>query len=329
VESSYSIDHRHEFIGLAHDENFVHSVRTAPDEIARQRVDAIDAILNSLGALGVTRSSVCLLSILVVACLRGEIASAGPGDSPTPRNPRPAKKLPLPGEVFEVEGHTAFLILPQPERRVVGMPWVWYAPTLPGLPGAEETWMFQKFLDAGIAVAGIDVGESYGSPAGRALFTAFHRELVGRKFSKKPCLLARSRRGLMLYNWAVEHSDSVGCIVGIYPVCDLRSYPGIDRASGAYGMTPERLTEDLAQHNPVDRIEPLAKAGVPVFHIHGDVDKVVPLASNSAELARRYRRSGGEMTLKVIEGQGHNIWEGWFRCQELVDFVIAHAKGKN
>jgi hypothetical protein len=31
------------------------------------------------------------------------------------------------------------------------------------------------------------------------------------------------------------------------------------------------------------------------------------------------------MTLKIIKGQGHNMWPGWFQCQELVDFVIAHA----
>jgi hypothetical protein len=43
---------------------------------------------------------------------------------------------------------------------------VWYAPTLPNLPGPEERWMFEKFRAAGIAVAGIDAGESYGSPAG-------------------------------------------------------------------------------------------------------------------------------------------------------------------
>jgi hypothetical protein len=31
----------------------------------------------------------------------------------------------------------------------------------------------------------------------------------------------------------------------------------------------------------------------------------------------------------VIEGQGHNMWPGWFQCQELVDFVIAHARAKD
>ncbi len=176
----------------------------------------------------------------------------------------PDKTLPIPGKVFRVADHTAFLILPKAEKTTDSMPWVWYAPTLPGLPGPEEKWMFQRFLDAGIAIAGIDVGESYGNPDGRKVYTSFYEELVQRRgLSKKPCLLARSRGGLMLYNWAVEHPDSVACIAGIYPVCNLKSYPGIEKACTAYGMTKQQLTDVLAQHNPVDRVGSLAKAGVP------------------------------------------------------------------
>ena len=244
--------------------------------------------------------------------------------------PNPSKALPLAGEVFSLQGHTAFLILPGPAAARDAMPWVWYAPTLPELPGAAEKWMFQKFSDAGIAVAGIDVGESYGSPAGRALFSAFYEELVRRRgLSSKPCLLVRSRGGLMLYNWAVEHPDAVAGAAGIYPVCDLRSYPGIKKACGAYGMTEAQLNAVLAEHNPVDRIGALAKAQVPIYHIHGDSDTLVPLEKNSGALAQRYRQAGGVMTLNVVKGQGHNMWPGWFQCQELVDFVIAQAlKGR-
>ena len=241
---------------------------------------------------------------------------------------KPQKVLPLPGEVFEVEGRTAFVILPPAENRPAKrpIPWVWYAPTLPALPEARETWMFERFLAAGIAVAGVDVGESYGNPQGRAHFTALYRELTERRgFSRKPCLLPRSRGGLMLYNWAAEHPDSVGCIAGIYPVCNLRSWPGLDRACGAYGLTAEQLAAQLTQHNPIDRLAPLAKAGVPIFHIHGNTDDVVPLPDNSALLASRYRELGGSMRLRIPPGQGHNVWDGFFQCQELVEFVIAHA----
>ena len=239
----------------------------------------------------------------------------------------PSKELPLAGKVFKIRGHTAFLI-PPGGRGAGGLtPWVWYAPTLLGLPGPEEKWMFRKLTKAGLAIAGIDVGESYGSPAGRALCAALYKELVlKRGLSKTPCLLVRSRGGLMLYNWAVEHPASVACVAGIYPVCNLRSYPGIENACDAYGMTERRLRAALAKHNPIDRIESLAKAHVPIYHIHGDSDIVVPLEKNSGKMAQRYRRLGGAMTLNVVKGQGHNHWLGWFRCQELVDFVIAQAR---
>jgi len=206
------------------------------------------------------------------------------------------------------------------------MPWVWYAPTLPGLPSPEERWMFERFLTAGIAVAGIDVGESYGSPQGRVQFSALYNELVERRgFSRQPCLLARSRGGLMLYNWAAEHPQSVAAIAGIYPVCDLSRWPGLNRACSAYGMSAQQLGEQLEAHNPIDRLAPLAAAGVPIFHIQGDSDKVVPLEAHSAVVARRYRDLGGSMRLRVVPGQGHNMWSGFFQCRELVDFVIAHA----
>ena len=184
-----------------------------------------------------------------------------------------------------------------------------------------------RFLKAGIAIAGIDVGESYGSPKGRALYSALHKNLVEKRgLAKQACLLARSRGGLMLYSWAAENPDKVRCITGIYPVCNIASYPGLPRASGAYELTAEQLKAQLAKHNPIDRLAPLAKAKVPIFHIHGDMDRVVPLDKNSAMIKQRYDKLGGPMTLEVVEGQGHNMWLGWFQSQKLVDFVVKHAK---
>lgn len=241
---------------------------------------------------------------------------------------QPEKQLPFPGELFAIEGHTAFLIQPGTKPTDENsMPWVWYAPTLRGLPGEAEKWMFERFLKAGIAIAGVDVGESYGSPIGRATYSALHKHLVEKRgLAKRVCLLARSRGGLMLYCWAAENPDKVRCITGIYPVCNIASYPGLQQASGAYGLTTEDMKAQLAKHNPIDRLAPLAKAKVPIFHIHGDMDRVVPLDTNSAIIKKRYDALGGPMTLEVVKGQGHNMWAGWFQSQKLVDFVIKHAK---
>jgi pimeloyl-ACP methyl ester carboxylesterase len=216
----------------------------------------------------------------------------------------PEKSLPVSGQTFQVEGHTAFVILPPTRSTNHPIPWVWYAPTLPGLPGNEERWMFERFLAAGIAVAGIDVGESYGSPAGRARFSAFHQELTRRRgFAPKAVLLGRSRGGLMALAWAAENPDKVAGFAGIYPVCNLASYPGVAKAAGAYQLTPEELTAKLEEHNPIDRLAPLARAGVPLFAIHGDVDTVVPLEANSGLVQQRYTALGGSMQLIVPRGQ--------------------------
>ena len=191
------------------------------------------------------------------------------------------KNLPLKGgEVFEVDGRTAFLILPK--KKAEPIPWVWYAPTLPRLPGKEEVWMFEQFLAKGIAIAGIDVGESFGSPDGRAHYSKLYKHLFEKRgMAKRACLMARSPGGLMLHNWAVEHPELVACIVGVYPAGNLASYPGLTRAAGAYKISAEQLGAKLRLHNPVERLAPLAKAKVPIFHIHGDRDKVVPLKENS------------------------------------------------
>lgn len=258
------------------------------------------------------------LPILIHLLLAGAVLSAAGA---------PEKDLPLPGEVFSVSGRTAFII---PAKNAAGgkpTPWAWYAPTLPGLPGAWEKWMFEQFTAAGIAIAGIDAGESFGSPAGRALYSALYDEMTAaRGFSKKPVMLGRSRGGLMTLCWAAENAGKVGGFAGIYPVCNIASYPGVAKAASAFGMTPEELQAHLSVHNPVDRLAPLAKVGVPLFAIHGDADKVVPLEANSALVKSRYDALGGVMHLIVPPGQGHNMWEGFFHCAELVAFVKAHAK---
>ena len=187
--------------------------------------------------------------------------------------------------------------------------------------------MLRQFLEAGVSIAGIDVGESHGNPAGRAHFTALYRELTERRgLAPKAVLLGRSRGGLMTLCWAAENPDKVAAFAGIFPVCNLASWPGLAKAAPAYGMTTEELQANLAAHNPIDRLAPLAAAKIPFFAIHGDADKLVPLDANSSLMKSRYAALGGEMELLIAPGQGHTHWEGFFRCRELVEFVVKHTR---
>jgi predicted esterase len=81
----------------------------------------------------------------------------------------------------------------------------------------------------------------------------------------------------------------------------------------------------LDKHNPIERLAPLARAKVPIMHLHGDRDTTVPLERNSGLIKERYSKLGGEMTLGVVKGGGHDMSPNWFHSQSLVDFMCKRA----
>lgn len=230
----------------------------------------------------------------------------------------------LNGKSFLLNGRHAFTMNPKVSADRAEKPWIFYGPTLAAYPDQAESWMHERFLKAGITVAGIDVGEAYGSPKAFPHFEALYQHMITHGYSTRPLLLGRSRGGLWVSSWALKHPDRVRGIAGIYPVYDYTTYPGVVRAASAYAVTPQQLSDQQAQLNPIRRAEILAKANIPVFIIHGTDDKVVPFSANTGALRTAYEKAGVASLIQVIEadGQGHSFWPGFFQCQELVDFVI-------
>jgi pimeloyl-ACP methyl ester carboxylesterase len=128
----------------------------------------------------------------------------------------------------------------------------------------------------------------------------------------------------MLYNWAVENVHDVACIAGIYPVTNLESWPGLDdeQLQRAYRMSEAQLRKHLQENNPIDRLAALAQANVPLLHLHGDADKVVPLQQNTVEFARRYHALGGKADVEIVHGKGHEEVPEYFESERLVDFLL-------
>ena len=108
------------------------------------------------------------------------------------------------------------------------------------------------------------------------------------------------------------------CILGASPFAAL----GFIRY---HGMTAEQLQLQLAENNPIDRLAPLAAAKIPIFHIAGDSDTIVPLEANSQVIYDRYTALGGQMTLVVVPGKGHEVVPEYFESQQLLDFLTATA----
>lgn len=276
--------------------------------------------------------TLCLLSTMAIVL--GAAWPSSAADTPATKEDPGLSSHQGTGKVFppnssflQVAGHDAYLAMPEGVKEGRKTPWLWYMPSDYKLPGRLEQWMMKTCLSNGIAVAGIDLKGDFGTPAGRKVQTAFYKEMTQKHgLTKKVCMLARSYGGTQMYNWAAEHPESIACLAGIYPVCNLASYPGMKSAAGKYGMPLEQFTRELKNHNPIDRLAPLAKAKVPIYHNTGDVDTLVPGRDNSFLLAERYKALGGDITVTVFKGQGHNYWTGFFEDKAMAAFIIRHAK---
>jgi pimeloyl-ACP methyl ester carboxylesterase len=177
----------------------------------------------------------------------------------------------------------------------------------------------------------------YGAPAAVKHMDAFYDVLTGKYgLSKKTVLEGFSRGGLFAFNWAAAHPDRVACIYVDAPVCDIKSWPGgKGKSSGSAGdwkncLKVYGLTEAEAmayKHNPIDNLEPLARAGIPILSVIGAADRTVPVAENTAIVEQRYKALGG--AIKVISKPGcdhhpHSLKDP----TPIVEFVLEHTKTK-
>lgn len=227
-------------------------------------------------------------------------------------------------ESFDVEGHKAYV--QAPPTPAPGKPWIWYAPNVGGnFIILQHKFYTDAFFKAGIAIASYDLGEVRGAPGSTAKFTHFYDAMVKRGYSRKPILLGQSRGGLMTLAWACRNPEKVTAWAGIYPVCNLDSYPlrsSKKETLADFGMEEAQLRAKLGELNPVSLLDGLAKQKVPMFSVHGDKDGVVPHQENTKLLQERYQAAGGTCEVKIIPGRGHEVTPAFFQCQELVDFIL-------
>ena len=228
---------------------------------------------------------------------------------------------------FTVDGRASHLIVPP--KADVGKPWIWRTEFFGHEPQADIA-----LIGKGFHVAYVNVQNLYGAPQALDAMDKFY-EHVTREYGLMPkvALEGFSRGGLFALNWAARHPERVACIYNDAPVCDFKSWPGgkgkgkgstgdWKRCLEAYGLTEaEALAYKL---NPVDNLAPLAKHKVPLLHICGDADDVVPLEENTKLIETRYKALGGPITVIVKPGIGHHP-HSLKDPKPIVDFVYKHT----
>ncbi|TSA32785.1 MAG: hypothetical protein D4R66_05555, partial [Opitutales bacterium] len=104
-------------------------------------------------------------------------------------------------ETFLVDGRKA--VIHAAAKPAKDKPWLWYAPALNGGVSIVQHKLYADACQqAGIAIAGYDLGEVRGAPKSAAQFSKFYDEMVKRGYSTKPILLGQSRGGMMTLTWA-------------------------------------------------------------------------------------------------------------------------------
>jgi pimeloyl-ACP methyl ester carboxylesterase len=199
----------------------------------------------------------------------------------------------------------------EPASPAAGTPWLWRGEFFGAFPSVDEA-----LLKLGWHVVYMGCPNTFGSPDTMARWERLYDHLTKeRGFSRRPVLLGMSRGGLYVYHWAALHPERVGLIYGDAPVCDITSWPGgKGKGKGSandwalfksvYGLSEEQA---LAwKENPINILAPIAKAGIPIIHVVGDADDVVPWDENTLVLKQRYQALGGRFELISKPGVGHH-----------------------
>jgi hypothetical protein len=246
---------------------------------------------------------------------------------------------------LDVDGRKAFVIAPKgptdSQRRWLWMQKVWHAvPHVLDNPatnselrdGVGHHFYVEALLAKGFHIAGVDMKVTFGSPAGVEVSRRFYDLLIEQyDLNRRGRLFGQCNTGLTQYNFAATHPDCVDRIMGVFPVTDMRTWPGLEAVAASkymaypelgYHLSCEELEERLPQFNPIDRLQPLADAGVKLYHIHGDLDGTAPYEPNSVELKRRYEALGGEATIELVKGGGHDMSPPFYRSEQALAFML-------
>lgn len=229
---------------------------------------------------------------------------------------------------FEVDGCKTHVV--RPTEPLPGLPWVWRTMFWDAFPAADLA-----LLKAGLHLAFVDVGNTFGCPDAMKHFDIFYAVMTNQYgLSPKPVIEGLSRGGLYAYRWAYINTGKVGCIYGDAPVCDMKSWPG-GKGSGKgsppdwqeaikdYHLANEQQMMEF-KGNPIDILAPIAAAHIPIVHVCGDADTVVPESENTDIVRKRYMALGGDFVLIVKLGCDHHP-HGLKDPAPVVNFVLAHC----
>jgi pimeloyl-ACP methyl ester carboxylesterase len=214
----------------------------------------------------------------------------------------------------------------EPRKAAAGSPWVWRARFWGHEPAFDIA-----MLEHGYHLVYCDVVELWGAPKAVERWNQFYALAQKIGLGPKPVLEGMSRGGAYIFSWAKANPTKVTAIYADNPLLDLRVFPnGTPEARAmrkqcleSHGITEAQLPD--FKGSPVDGLEGLAAAKVPVFFVLGMKDDVVPPKEHADVLEARYKALGGSVRRWEKPDAGHHP-HGLDPVTPLVEAVLEAAK---
>lgn len=270
-------------------------------------------------------SNVCLIAVLLCSLISNTVIAQS--EKPAAKiDGKPGQWNGFPSVEITVNDRSVLIVLPIQATKTPTYPWVWHGEFFGHRPQPDV-----ELLKRGFHLVYTRCPDMLGSPEAVAHWDKVYAELTTKyHFAPKVALVGLSRGGLYCYNWAVKNPDKVACVYADAAVCDLKSWPGgkgkgkgsprdWELAMQCYHFNGEQEALEY-KLNPVDTVEVLAKHNVPLLHVYGDADDVVPWDENTGIIATKYKALGGPITLIAKPGVNHHP-HGLEDSAPIVEFV--------
>jgi pimeloyl-ACP methyl ester carboxylesterase len=198
---------------------------------------------------------------------------------------------------FTIGGVEGAITVIVPKKPAPGKPWVFRA----DLVGSDSA------VDLALLANGFHIvtGPVPYNGDGPSLqhWNATYKLLADNGFSRRPVLSGAGGAAGEAYAWAIANPDKVSCVYGENPV----------------------LHCTMTKAQPLENLDPLAKAGVRLLHVCGALDPMFEGQTREAE--RRYQRLGGNLAVIVQPGEGHYP-TGPKDPKAVVDFILRQQERK-
>lgn len=216
--------------------------------------------------------------------------------------------------VFDFDGYDAWVVEPPAKKPIANdKPWTW---TMQWRDAFVPRTGVPRLLEKGWHHVSIDTFTHRMDETGLAVSRRFQEFLVKELgFATKACLIGMSWGGFYSIRYANAYSENVASIYLDAPLLNFNGFGGDatktpTAAAALIGpwaqVAPKDGNWSTDLRMPVNQVESIARAGIPILLLYGGQDQSVNPVLNCELFAKRFKLAGGKIEMLRRGSYGHH-----------------------